>query len=113
MGEPSLLERPGNQWFPWCGDDAMNRTENDRNFRMMSRFRVGVLSWCAVLLCTALQLHHPADGCTTAVISGKATADGRPILWKNRDTSSRHNEVVLLTDGKHRVVAVVNAGKRN
>jgi hypothetical protein len=26
--------------------------------------------------------------CTVAVVSGKATPDGRPLLWKNRDTSS-------------------------
>lgn len=51
--------------------------------------------------------------CTTAVISGKATADGRPILWKNRDTSHRHNELILLNDGKYRVLAVANAGERN
>lgn len=53
-----------------------------------------------------------ATACTTAVISGKATADGRPLLWKNRDTSSRHNEVFLISGGRYRVVAVVNAGNR-
>lgn len=50
--------------------------------------------------------------CTTAVISGNATADGRPLLWKNRDTSNIHNEVILLTKGPLRAVAVVNAGAR-
>ena len=50
--------------------------------------------------------------CTTAVISGKVTHDGRPILWKNRDTSFRHNELVLLKDGQYRALAVVNAGSR-
>lgn len=58
--------------------------------------------------CLPLELH----ACTTAVISGKATADGRPLLWKNRDTSNIHNEVILLTDGPLRGVAVVNAGSR-
>lgn len=37
--------------------------------------------------------------CTTAVVSGRATVDGRPILWKNRDTSAQHNNVVLLSEG--------------
>ena len=50
--------------------------------------------------------------CTTAVISGKATADGRPLLWKNRDTSNIHNEVVLFKEGPLRAIAVVNAGSR-
>jgi len=53
-----------------------------------------------------------ARACTTAVISGKVTADGRPLLWKNRDTSNIHNEVILLTEGPLRGVAVVNAGSR-
>lgn len=51
--------------------------------------------------------------CTTAVISGKVTADGRPILWKNRDFSSApHNEVAEITGGRYKGVAVVNAGQR-
>lgn len=56
-----------------------------------------------------------ADGraCTTAVISGKATVDGRPILWKNRDTtSSIHNEVALFDGGKYKALGIVNAGNR-
>ncbi|MBA2113561.1 carcinine hydrolase/isopenicillin-N N-acyltransferase family protein [Bremerella alba] len=52
--------------------------------------------------------------CTTAVISGKVTPDGRPLLWKNRDTrTSLHNEVALITKGKYQAVAVVSAGKRS
>jgi glutamine amidotransferase-like uncharacterized protein len=70
----------------------------------------------AVLLCLVsffpLLSHRRSLGCTTAVISGRATADGRPILWKNRDTSNRHNEVAILSDGRYRVVAVINAGNR-
>lgn len=51
-------------------------------------------------------------GCTTAVISGRATKDGRPILWKNRDNvSALPNNVILLTDGKFKAVAVSDAGK--
>jgi hypothetical protein len=50
--------------------------------------------------------------CTTAVISGKATAGGRPILWKNRDINTPKNEVVHLTNGKYPVTALVNAGSR-
>lgn len=51
--------------------------------------------------------------CTTAVISGRATASGRPLLWKNRDTSNTHNEVVHFNDGPIPFVAVVDAGKRS
>jgi len=51
--------------------------------------------------------------CTTAVISGRVTPDGRPLLWKNRDTrDGLHNEVARISGGKYEAVAVVNAGKR-
>jgi len=61
---------------------------------------------------TLLFLFSPVAliACTTAVISGKATKDGRPLLWKNRDRSFVHNEVIQIADGKYRAVAVVNAG---
>lgn len=51
------------------------------------------------------------DACTTAVISGRATADGRPLLWKNRDiTAFKRNEVISSDRGRHRFVAVANVG---
>ncbi|QDV49838.1 C45 family peptidase [Gimesia fumaroli] len=63
--------------------------------------------WIVVVLMSA---NSHLNACTTAVISGRATADGRPILWKNRDTKSgRHNEVVFMQKGKYKAVAVVNA----
>lgn len=65
------------------------------------------------LLLLGLIASQNSSACTTAVISGKITHDGRPILWKNRDSSSRHNELILLDDGIYRALAVVNAGSRN
>ena len=51
-----------------------------------------------------------AEPCTTAVISGKATADGRPLLWKSRDASDLHNQVVRRDDGRYAYLGVVNQG---
>jgi hypothetical protein len=48
-------------------------------------------------------------GCSTAVISGKATPDGRPLLWKHRDTWSLTNKIVQFFDGKYACVGLVNA----
>lgn len=70
------------------------------------------LTAVAVILLFGVLVTRASLGCTTAVISGKVTHDGRPILWKNRDTSFRHNELVLFEDGKYRMLAVVNAGSR-
>ncbi|MFC1522502.1 carcinine hydrolase/isopenicillin-N N-acyltransferase family protein [Elusimicrobiota bacterium] len=52
------------------------------------------------------------EECTVAVVSGKATADGRPLLWKNRDTSTLDNEIAYFNDGEYPYVGVINAGDR-
>jgi hypothetical protein len=49
-------------------------------------------------------------GCTTAVISGAATASGRPLLWKNRDVSQPDQEIVYSDDGSYSYVTIANAG---
>ncbi|MEA3420185.1 MAG: hypothetical protein U9Q97_00725, partial [Acidobacteriota bacterium] len=47
--------------------------------------------------------------CTVAVISGKATRDGRPLMWKNRDTSVLDNKIVYFHGKKYSFIALVNA----
>lgn len=78
----------------------------------MTRIRFYRVSVLVLISLAGLCFTRMSLACTTAVISGKVTHDGRPILWKNRDTSFRHNELVLLEDGEYRVLAVVNAGSR-
>lgn len=51
-----------------------------------------------------------AEECTTAVVSGAATPDGRPLLWKNRDTDDLNNKVVFLSDGPLAATGIVTAG---
>ncbi len=63
-----------------------------------------------ILLCGVLVLiilHSPA--CTTAIISGKFTPDGRPLLWKNRDTQDLDNKLMYFTDGKYAYIGLVNS----
>jgi hypothetical protein len=47
--------------------------------------------------------------CTTAVVSGKATNDGRPLLLKNRDADALQNKLVYFSDGKYRFIGLVNS----
>ncbi len=47
-----------------------------------------------ILLLTASMLEgpglpQPVSECTVAVLSGRVTSDGRPLLWKNRDTAGQ------------------------
>jgi hypothetical protein len=64
----------------------------------------------AAVLLVGVALPPGAAACTTAVIAGSATADGRPILWKNRDASDLHNQVVFCNDGRYGYVGLVNQG---
>ncbi len=47
--------------------------------------------------------------CTTAVVSGKATDDGRPLLLKNRDADALQNRLVYFFDGKYKFIGLVNS----
>ncbi len=57
-----------------------------------------------ILLAGLLQ----TEACTTAVISGKYTVDGRPLLFKQRDTHDPNNKFASFTDGKYPYVAVIS-----
>lgn len=53
-----------------------------------------------------------ARPCTSAIISGSLTPDGKPILWKNRDTSASDNKVEYMAPqhpGELAYVALFNA----
>lgn len=47
--------------------------------------------------------------CTTAVVSGRASRDGRPLLYKQRDTGFLDNKVMLFTDGAYKYLGIVNS----
>ncbi|MFZ0471592.1 MAG: carcinine hydrolase/isopenicillin-N N-acyltransferase family protein [Bacteroidales bacterium] len=47
--------------------------------------------------------------CTTFIISGKNTPDGKPILYKNRDTGTLDNAIVFFSDGKYQFIGVVDS----
>ena len=50
-----------------------------------------------------------SSACTSAIISGKLTPDGRPLLWKHRDTGELNNRVDYVKGPKYAFIAVVNA----
>jgi hypothetical protein len=47
--------------------------------------------------------------CTTAVISGKYTKSGRPMLWKNRDTWALKNSIAYFKGDKYEYMGLVNS----
>jgi len=62
----------------------------------------------ACLLVFCLVPFSTLSACTTAVLSGRCTPDGRPMLWKHRDTSAEQNRLAWFADGKHEYLALVN-----
>lgn len=75
----------------------------------MRRFQLSfLLLW---LVAPVLAQAEPAgEECTVGVACGRATADGRPLLWKNRDARERDNVVLALADGRIPYFGLCNAG---
>jgi hypothetical protein len=76
----------------------------------MKKLRIAIL--LPVLLWMALGMLASTDSgeeCTTAIVSSGASADGRPILWKNRDTKELSNKVVYVAEKPFSYLAVTNA----
>ncbi|MDD7250749.1 MAG: carcinine hydrolase/isopenicillin-N N-acyltransferase family protein [Prevotellaceae bacterium] len=67
------------------------------------------LSLLLILLCTLLLVPTFSRACTSIIISGKATPDGRPILLKNRDTGTLSNMCVVCQGVRYRFLGLVNA----
>ena len=65
--------------------------------------------YMAMIVCVAAACD--AVACTSAIVSGRVTANGRPLLWKHRDTSAGDNKVerIAATDSTLEYVALFNA----
>jgi len=47
--------------------------------------------------------------CTSAIITGKITPDGRPLLWKHRDTGEDNNRIQFFKGKKYDFLGLVNS----
>lgn len=75
----------------------------------MIRRRAVLLSVLLLALIIPLSAGPDSDECTTLVAAGGATTSGAPLLWKNRDTDTLSNKVVLVRDQPYSFLALVNA----
>lgn len=74
----------------------------------MKRFATYIFS--AVFSLLVLTSVQEAYACTSVIISGRARADGRPLMWKNRDTDSLANSVRHYKGEKYSFISLVNTG---
>lgn len=68
------------------------------------------ISSAALMLLLVFSVVQEAYACTSVIISGKARADGRPLIWKNRDTDSLSNSIRHCSGEKYSFIALVNSG---
>jgi hypothetical protein len=68
-----------------------------------------VMKFIPTFFCIILFSIYGADACTTAIVSGNFTPDGRPLLLKHRDTSFDQNALMYFNDGKYRYIGLINA----
>jgi hypothetical protein len=50
-----------------------------------------------------------ASACTSAIITGRITADGRPLLWKHRDTDDENNRMAFFRGERYDFLALVSS----
>lgn len=74
-----------------------------KNWNRTLRLKAILISILLVLIPSLL------EPCTVAVVSGRATPDGRALLWKNRDTGNPNNKLVYVKGKKYAFLGVVNA----
>lgn len=66
-----------------------------------------------LLLFTIVCCLNNSEACTSAVVSGKITPDGRPLLWKHRDTSFLQNSVKYFKGEKYSFIGIVNSAAKH
>lgn len=56
-----------------------------------------------------LLLSARSAACTSVIVSGRATKDGRPMIFKHRDTSAANNVMVLVQGERYRYLGITGA----
>lgn len=57
-------------------------------------------------LCLSLCMPQVGRACTSFIVSGRVTKDGRPLIFKNRDTSGTSNVMVMIQGELYRYVGI-------
>lgn len=77
----------------------------DKRHRFMKQTGRNTIFTVVLLLAVVVQ----AAACTSFIVSGKVTKDGRPMIFKNRDTGNLDNLVMQVKGERYKYIAVVAA----
>lgn len=62
-----------------------------------------------VVLAVMMTEVQPVMACTSVIVSGRVTKDGRPMIFKHRDSKSVHNMMIVVQGQRYRYLGLVNA----
>ncbi|MEG1088575.1 MAG: hypothetical protein RR919_04665 [Bacteroidales bacterium] len=62
-----------------------------------------------LLIAISLLFCDDIFACTSAIFTGKMTPDGRPLMWKHRDTDERNNRMEYFKGEKYNFIALMNS----
>ena len=63
-----------------------------------------------VVLAVMMTEVQPLLACTSVIVSGRVTKDGRPMIFKHRDSGNVNNMMLVVQGKKYRYLGLVNAG---
>ncbi len=62
-----------------------------------------------VVLAVMMTEVQPLLACTSVIVSGRVTKDGRPMIFKHRDSGNVHNMMIVVQGRRYRYLGLVNA----
>ncbi len=74
----------------------------------MKKYNVVLFIVLSTLFSLLLTATPKREGCTTAIISPAASAQGVPMLWKNRDTDYLSNKVIYVQAEPYSYLGLIN-----
>jgi len=67
------------------------------------------LNLLLILITVLLTAPFEAISCTSVIITGKATKDGRPLMWKNTDTQNMNHRLIYSAFRGYPLIGVVRS----
>lgn len=89
--------------------DYIRQHQSTLNKKIMNSIKLFLACLSISVVCCVRDM--PA--CTSFIVSGKATPDGRPLLFKNRDTNDLSNVYAYFKGGKYDFIGVVNVNPKS
>lgn len=71
--------------------------------------RQALILFSIILFLVLGQSVEKARACTLIVVSGRATPDGCPLMWKNRDTSQLRNKLMYFKGDGYSFIGLIDA----